>query len=164
MLNELYEFLFMTLKKSASDLVREGNMKSIIDDVYAARKGVSSVDFPEIQFGLIQIIGPLSSSSSHSKYEAVYDLQVASGSMSQRTINNLMWWLMTRIQWLNMNRGIFDYNGCQPITSITFSDATIGLRVEDSARNIVGFSSLSKIRVLINVPHSLFIPTNCDNI
>jgi hypothetical protein len=40
----------------------------------------------------------------------------------------------------------------------------VGLKVEEKMRSIVGFSSVSKIRVLVNVPHHLFIPTNCDNV
>jgi hypothetical protein len=164
MLNEVYDFIFETFQKNAPDLMRAGNMRPMNKEVYAPKKGVSSADFPELQMGLVQILGPLTSTSSHSKYDLIYDLRVASGNMSQATINELMWWVLTRVQWLNMNRGIFDYKSSQPITSVSFADSSVGLAVEETGRNVTGFSSLTKIRVQVHVPHSLFIPSNCDNV
>jgi hypothetical protein len=164
MLNDIYSFIFGSFQKSVPDLIRQGNMRSITDKEYTVKSGVSSADFPEFQLGVVQILGPLSSTSSHSKYELIYDLRVASGEMSQAVINDLMWWVMTRVQWLNVNRGIFDYKSSRPITSVTFADASVGLTVNQEGRNITGFASLSKIRVLVNVPNHLFIPTSCDNV
>jgi hypothetical protein len=164
MLNEIYNFIFDHLKRNAPDVVRDGNMRSMTGSNFSVKRAVSNADFPEIQMGLNRVLGPLSSTSSHSKFELEYDIKIASGEMTQDVINELMWWLLTRVQWLNMNRGIFDYKSSQPITSVTFSDSSVGLTVEDIGRNVVGFTSLSKIRVLVNVPHSLFIPTACDNV
>jgi hypothetical protein len=164
MLNELYDFILGAFQRTASDRFRQGNMRSMIDKEFSIKGGVSSADFPELQLGLVQILGPLTSTSSHSKYDLIYDLKIASGDMSQSLINELMWWTMSRVQWLNFNRGIFDYKSSRPLTSVTFSDSSIGLTVDVPARNVSGFTSISKIRVQVNVPHSLFIPSTCDNV
>jgi hypothetical protein len=164
MLNDIYDFIFDVLRKNAPDSIRQGNIRSMTDEDFSLKRGVSNADFPEIQMGLVQVLGPLTSTSSHAKYDLIYDISIASGSMSQTTINELMWWLMTRVQWLNVNRGIFDYKSSRPIVSVTFTDSSIGLKVEESGRNVTGFSSIAKIRVQVHVQNSLFIPSSCDNV
>jgi hypothetical protein len=164
MLNEVYEYVLGSLQKSARDVFRERNMISMTEQVFAEKKGVSSADFPELQMGLVQLIGPLTKTSSHANLILIYDVRIASGEMTMTLMHELLWWLITRIKWLNDNRGIFDYKETKPITSITFGDASVGLSNDVVTRNIIGFSSIAKIRIELSVPHVLITPVDCDNV
>jgi len=164
MLNDIYEFIMSDLRNSCRDLFKTGNIPSMNAVRFNEKRGISNADLPELQMGLVNITGPLTASSSHAKIVLVYDIRIASGQLNQRLINDLLWWLITRVQYLSMNRGIFVYQDVRPITAINFSDASVGLSNVEATRNVEGFSSLAKIRVDLHVPNSLIIPVACDNV
>lgn len=164
MLNELYNFLLGDLRNSCRDHFKPGNIPAMNDERFNEKRGISNADLPELQMGIVSIQGPITQSSSSGRLSVTYDIRIATGDLSQRKINTLLWWLVTRVQYLNVNRGIFVYKDVRPITLISFLDASVGFNTTDAVRNVEGFASIAKIRVDLSVPHSIITPPGCDNV
>ena len=160
MLNDLHAFLLGQLTKSTM-IERPGNIHNLIKENYDKPTAGSQVDFPALELVLINISGPLESTSSHKTFSLTYDIQLKSGSKNQADLNQLLWQLIQRVCYVNTNRGIFEYEATRPLTRVTFLETPIGLFANNT---VAGFSSVSKLRVDIHVQNSLVIPPACDNI
>jgi hypothetical protein len=160
----VYEFIYGDLKSNASDLIASQCIQSIIEDTYTFKRGTSDADFPELGLSLVNVTGPTTSSSSHSKFSLQYQVLLSSGDLTQKKINQLCWFLMTRLAFMSKNVGIFNWKGDTPLKKLSFLDGQVGLTRAEANRNVVGFSSLCTIVAEVHVLTSLFLPQPGSNV
>ena len=161
----MYAYIYGDLASNCTELIEQGNIRSLVEDPFQAKGGRSDADLPDLALSITNVNGPTFASSSSHKFTVVCDVLVSTGDLSQKTVNRLLWWLMTRVAYMSQNPGIFTYQGAMPMKKITFRDGKIGLTksaVENL--NVKGFSSLSVLEIEVIIPNTLFVPVSGSNI
>lgn len=128
-----------------------------MDDAYVYKRGTTSADHPDLALSLVRLVGPTTSSSSHSKFEAHYDVLLSSGELTQQKINVLTLFIMSRVSHLSKDRGIFVWKDTTPLTKVTFLNGQIGLTRSEANRSVQGFSSLCTIVADLQLQTNLFL-------